>query len=64
MENDLNKHLKNNILFPLIKKYDIIEESNKQIHLTTYGDYKYDKEQSEKDENELTDKNSGIFNKI
>ena len=64
MENDMNKHLKNNIPFPLIKNYDIVEESNNQIHLTTYGDYKDDKEQSEKDENELTNQNSGIFNKI
>ena len=58
---DMNKHLKNNILFPNIKKYDIIEESNNQIHLTTFGDYK--DEQSEKDENELTNQNSGIFNR-
>jgi hypothetical protein len=64
MENDMNKHLKNNIPFPLIKKYDIIEEPNNQIHLTTYGDYKDDQEQSEKNENELTNQNSGIFNKI
>ena len=64
MENDMNKHLKNNIPFPLINNYDIVEESNNQIHLTTYGDYKDDKEQSEKDENELTNQNSGIFNKI
>ena len=64
MENDVNKHLKNNIPFPFIKNYDIIEESNNQIHLTTYGDYKDDNEQSEKNENELTNQNSGIFNKI
>lgn len=64
MENDINKHLKNNIPFPFIKNYDIIEESNNQIHLTTYGDYKDDNEQSEKNENELTNQNSGIFNKI
>ena len=64
MENDMNKHLKNNIPFPFIKNYDIIEESNNQIHLTTYGDYKDDNEQSEKNENELTNQNSGIFNKI
>ena len=64
MENDMNKHLKNNIPFPLIKNYDIVEESNNQIHLTTYGDYKDDNEQSEKNENELTNQNSGIFNKI
>ena len=44
MENDMNKHLKNNIPFPLIKKYDIIEEPNNQIHLTIYGDYKDDQE--------------------
>ena len=67
MENDINinKHLKNNnIPFPLIKKYDISEEPNNQIHLTTYGDFKDDDEQSEKNENELTNQNSGIFNKI
>ena len=64
MENDMNKLLKDNIPLPPIKKYDIIEESNNQIHLTTYGDYKDDQEQSEKDENELTNQNSGIFNKI
>ena len=38
-----------------------MEESNNQIHLTTFGDYK--DEQSEKDENELTNQNSGIFNR-
>jgi len=64
LDNEMNKNVQNNIPFPFIKKYDIIEESNNQIHLTTYGDYKDDNECSEKNENELTNQNSGIFNRI
>ena len=64
IDNDMNKNVQNNIPFPFIKKYDMIEESNNQIHLTTYGDYKDDNECSEKNENELTNQNSGIFNRI
>ena len=64
IDKDMNKYLQNNIPFPLIKKYDIIEGSNNQIHLTTYGDYKDEHEQSEKNENELTNQNSRIFNKV
>ena len=40
IDNDMNKNVQKNISFPFIKKYDMIEESNNQIHLTTYGDYK------------------------
>lgn len=64
IDNDKNKNFQNNISFPFIKKYDMNEESNNQIHLTTYGDYKDENECSEKNENELTNQNSGIFNRI
>ncbi len=64
IDHDMDKHLQNNIQFPFIKKNDIIEDSNNQIHLTTYGDYKDENEESEKNENEFTNQNSGTFNKI
>lgn len=64
IDNDMNKNLQNNNPFLLIKEYESIEVSNNQIHLTTYGDYKDEHEQSEKNENEITNQNSGIFNKI
>ena len=64
MDNDMNKNVQNDISFPFIKKYDMNEEPNNRIHLTTYGDYKDENECSEKNENELTNQNSGIFNRI
>ena len=73
-KNDINKFLQNDIPLPFMNKYDIIQETNQNIPLITYGDYNLNYNSNEKilenkeieneNENELTYQNSGIFYNI
>ena len=73
-KNDMNKFLQNDIPLPFMNKYDIIQETNQNIPLITYGDYNLNYNSNEKilenkeieneNENELTYQNSGIFYNI
>ena len=73
-KNDMNKFLQNDIPLPFMNKYDIIQETNQNIPMITYGDYNLNYNSNEKilenkeieneNENELTYQNSGIFYNI
>ena len=73
-KNDINKFLQNDIPLPFMNKYDIIQETNQNIPMITYGDYNLNYNSNEKilenkeieneNENELTYQNSGIFYNI
>jgi len=73
-KNDINKFLQNDIPLPFMNKYDIIQETNQNIPIITYGDYNLNCNSNEKilenkefeneNENELTYQNSGIFYNI
>ena len=73
-KNDMNKFLQNDIPLPFMNKYDIIQETNQNIPIITYGDYNLNCNSNEKilenkeieneNENELTYQNSGIFYNI
>ena len=73
-KNDMNKFLQNDIPLPFMNKYDIIQETNQNIPMITYGDYNLNCNSNEKilenkeieneNENELTYQNSGIFYNI
>ena len=73
-KNDMKKFLQNDIPLPFMNKYDIIQETNQNIPMITYGDYNLNYNSNEKilenkeieneNENELTYQNSGIFYNI
>ena len=73
-KDDINKFLQNDIPLPFMNKYDIIQETNQNIPMITYGDYNLNYNSNEKilenkeieneNENELTYQNSGIFYNI
>ena len=76
-KDDINKFLQNDIPLPFMNKYDIIQETNQNIPIITYGDYNLNCNSNEKisekkeikeieneNENELTFQNSGIFYNI